>query len=209
MKIYIASGHGGNDPGAVANNTNERDEVEKIVNVTVMGLKKILDGKAEIIQVPNSLNVNDTPEWINQQDKGNTDSYCIEIHLNANKGTPGSGIETFYGNKPMAISIQKKLVEVMGLPDRGVKDGNDLKFNRVTNPASCLTELGFINNPQDLAIVRQKGSLALTKALYDLVSEKPLIIGQPIEPEKELLQEIKKGLEQEIENIKQITLKIN
>ena len=209
MKIYIAAGHGGRDSGAVANGTNERDEVEKIVNETVTNLKTVLAGKAEIIQVPNELNVDKTPEWINQQDQGNTDSFCIEVHLNSNTGNPGSGIETYYGNLDMAKKIQAKLVEVLKLAGRGVREGNDLKFNRVTNPASCLTELGFINNPHDLEIIRERGSMALTKALYDLVSPTPMIIANPIGTEKGLLLEIKSALEQEIENIKQITNKIN
>lgn len=209
MRIYIAAGHGGNDPGAVANNTTERDEVEKIVNTTVFNLKRLLEGKVEIIQVPNNLTVDLTAESINEQDAGQTGNYCIEVHLNSNKLIPGSGTETYFGNKPMAISIQKKLVEMLGLPDRGVKDGTNLKFNRVTNPASCLVELGFINNPQDLAVVQQKGSRALTYALYDLVSEIPLTVESPIEPEKGLLVEIKSRLEQEIKNLQEIHDKIN
>ncbi len=209
MKIYIAAGHGGNDPGAVANGTNERDEVEKIVNETVKNLKTVLNGKVEIIQVPNTLNVNDTPEWINKDNALATDNYCIEVHLNSNKGTPGSGIETYYGNKPMAITIQAKLVEVLKLMGRGVKEGNNLKFNYATSPASCLVELGFINNPHDLEIIRQRGSMALTKALYDLVSEKPMIIASPIEEEKALLLDIKNKLEQEIKALQEIHDKIN
>ena len=125
--------------------------------------------------------------------------------MNSNSGTPGSGTETYYGNKPMAISIQKKLVEVLGLPDRGVKDGTNLKFNNSTNPASCLVELGFINNPNDLEIVLQKGTMALVKAIYDLVSEKPLVFQSAIVITKSALEEIKSKLEREVKNLQTLS----
>ncbi len=209
MKIFIAAGHGGNDPGAVANNTTERDLVQKIVDESVKLLKPILAGKAEIIQVPNEQNVNGTAEWINSQGAGQPTDFCIEVHMNSNAGTPGSGTETYYGNKEMATIIQKKLVEVLGLPDRGVKDGQDLKFNRVTKPASCLAELGFINNPKDLEVVKAKGMSALAKAICELVGVKIETVQLPIITEKGLLQEIKIALEQEIKNLEQIHDKIN
>lgn len=209
MKIYIAAGHGGKDPGAVANNTTERDVVQKIVAESVAYLTNLLKDKAEIVRVPDELNFNNTAEWINQQDTGKTDSYCIEVHMNSNAGNPGTGTETYYGNKPMAINIQKKLVEVMGLPDRGVKDGNNLKFNNTTNPASCLVEMGFINNPTDLEIVLQKGTMALVKAIYDLVSDKPLQMASAIVITKSALEELKSKIQQEIKNLQEIHDSIN
>ena len=133
----------------------------------------------------------------------------MEVHLNANQGVPGTGTETFYGNKEFATKIQQKLIEVLGLRDRGVKDGTDLKFNRVTNPASCLVELGFINNPSDLEIVLKNGTMALVKAIYDLVSEKPLVFQSAIVIPKSLLEQVKSKLEQELKNLQEIHDSIN
>lgn len=209
MKIYIAAGHGGNDSGAVGNGTTERDEVQRIVDVTCPLLAKLLAGKAEIVQVPNNLNVNNTPEWINTQNKQEAGNYCIEVHLNSNNGTPGTGIETYYGDKNMATTVHRKLVEKLELFDRGVKDGNNLKFNRETIPASCLVELGFINNRSDLEKVKFLGIDALMNAVYYLVTNQNAPSPAPSDAEKALLQEIKQKLEQEIKNLEELRNRIN
>lgn len=209
MKIFIAAGHGGTDPGAVSGDAKERDEVEKIVNKTVIDLTQILKNKAEIIQVPNALNVNDTAKWINEKNQGQNGNICIEVHLNSNEGMPGTGIETYYGDQNLANLIHNKLVLILGLKNRGVKVGDYLAFNKNTIPASCLVELGFINNPADLKMIREQGSHALTEAIHGVFAIYDVNVEAPPSSEKKLLFEIKELIQKEIQGLENIYGKIN
>lgn len=77
----------------------------------------------------------------------------VSIHFNAFKGIWGShgGIETLYAQGSanglkLANLVQKELIEVTGLRDRGAKARNDLwVLNKTTMPA-VLAECGFMDN---------------------------------------------------------------
>ena len=167
MKIFLAAAHGGNDPGAVANNTTEAEEAKKIVEKCAGYLKKYLRPGEILMIVPHNLALEAEVEYINRQSNRNPGDICIEVNMNSNQGTPGTGIETYYGQSSLADILQKPLVKITKLADRGVKDGSRFYFNNMTSPGSALVELGFINNTNDLAIVREKGAYALAKGIAD------------------------------------------
>ena len=204
MKIFLASGHGGSDPGSIANGTNERDEVERIIAIAVPVLSLGLLHHAEIVHVPNEFAIEQTIKYINYHSHQPIVDICIEIHLNSNVGSPGTGTETFYGSKSLADRINKSVVSVLGLRDRGVKNGNHLWFNNSTNPASCLVELGFINNPTDLKIIQDKGASAIIKAISNFVGvnlEQPQIPDPPKSEQKSLEKALVHTRIREIRNI--------
>jgi N-acetylmuramoyl-L-alanine amidase len=79
--------------------------------------------------------------------------YYISLHANscANENT-GTGIETFIdadgGNaRVLADTIQKNLVDDIGLTDRGVKVKGF--YTKNIKSSSVLVEMGFINNQND------------------------------------------------------------
>src|SRR5690606_26902274 len=84
----------------------------------------------------------------------------VSIHVNAGGGT---GIETWWqSNAPeaqksnaLAKNIQNELVKETNVRDRGIKDGN-LHVNRETNMPSALVEVGFIDNSNDAAKLKQE-----------------------------------------------------
>lgn len=170
MIIFIAAAHGLNDPGAVANNTTERDEVIKIVDRAVESLIPALLPYHSVIKVPHNMKLADEVRFINLNSSRPSRDICIEIHMNSNRGKPGTGVEIFHGFIPLCNMLQKYLVEVTELKNRGVKFGRHLYFNRATKPRSALVELGFINNLRDLTIARGKGPAGLIKGITEFAN---------------------------------------
>lgn len=169
MKIFIAAGHGAGDPGAVSQGTNEATEVINLVNQAVDLLRKVQDATHEIIQVPNDFNLRDEVATINRDSTNATEDIAIEVHMNSNSGTPGAGIEVYWGDQILANTLKSVLIKETGMKDRGAKEGNYLYFNNATSPRSALLEMGFINNPKDLEVIRSKGAIAVAKAIANAV----------------------------------------
>jgi len=164
-KFFIAAGHGWLDPGACFGNVTERDEVIEIVDEAVKLLAGQVLPETEIVVVPHKYDLNDEVRFINESSNNPGHDLCLELHLNSNVGTPGTGTETYFGHTELTNQIHNQVVEVLGLRDRGIKDGRKFYFNAATIPASCILEMGFLNNPEDLARVRSLGGLALARAV--------------------------------------------
>lgn len=167
-KFFLAAGHGwrddgSTDPGAVSGSRIERDIAISLIDQAVAILKG-QDTKGREIVVINHRLVDAVPS-INQLSTDNAHDLACELHLNSNAGAPGTGVETYYGLPSLATEMNNAIVGELGLANRGVKDGNWLYFNNSTNCASCLVEIGFINNDTDMAKVLAKGGLALAKAV--------------------------------------------
>jgi len=184
MKVFIAAGHGGGDPGSLGNNTTEAAEVIKLVDDTVQLLSGRYGAEIEIIQIDNKMNLQDEVAIINKLTTDPNKDIAIEIHMNNNTGSPGTGIETYFGKRSLAENLQKTLIEELGMIDRGVKEGNWLYFNNSTHPGSALIEIGFLNNVTDLVKVRESGAHALAMAIVNAVGVKLPTPNQP-EPPKE------------------------
>lgn len=91
--------------------------------------------------------------------------FCIELHCNA-FNTKATGTETLYWYssvkaKELAQSLQKSMVEVLGLADRGIKpiESGDrgATILQATYCPCALVESFFIDNSKDLA----RGQLCL------------------------------------------------
>ena len=141
---YIDAGHGGYDPGAVANGLKEKDLTLSIA----LKVKAKLEAKG--IKVVMS---RDTDKFLSLQDianKANTSNpdIFISIHINSAGATSASGIETYYYkgvDKPLASNIQDKLIEYTGANNRGVK-WEEFFVVKNTNMPAALVESGFITN---------------------------------------------------------------
>ena len=85
----------------------------------------------------------------------------VEIHMNSNQGTPGTGTEAFVSirdtgrARTLATAILNR-IEALGFRNRGVKtqvnaQGQDaFAILRLTNMPAVLLECAFINNPADM-----------------------------------------------------------
>lgn len=163
-KIFLACGHGGSDVGAVGKNVYERDLAISIANQAEKLLKTQKLGKT-YVRVPDSLALTAEVAWINKNLASASHDVAINLHFNANAGTPGTGTETWYGHKTLATEVNTEVAKVLGLKNRGVKRNDLFWFNRSVKCASCILEMGFVNNTKDVETIKKNGGLALAKAI--------------------------------------------
>lgn len=171
--VVIDPGHGGNDSGAVGPTGLFESHVAWRIACIVAdlleryGITVILtrngDERVSLdkrVQIANSANAD----------------YFISIHINSAKNNAATGTETFAfakgveGDK-LAHSIQINLVKSIGLEDRGVKY-NSMQVVRETTMPACLTEVAFINNPNEEALLKQdefleKAAVGIVKGILE------------------------------------------
>lgn len=153
-KKYIAidAGHGGTDPGAVANGLREKD-----VNLDVAKRVEALL-KTKGISVYMTRTTDKTIALDQRVPLAVKSGANAFVSIHANSATPAaSGSETFYSaalsqnaidSKQLATFIQNRLYKAMDHNNRGVKDVPYLVLR--TNPMpAALVELGFLTNSSD------------------------------------------------------------
>lgn len=160
VKIYIDPGHGGNDPGAVANGLREKDLTLKI------GLyaRDYLLNNYSGVQVKMS-RTSDTTKSLSARTKEannwNADAY-VSIHINAGGGTgfesyvyPGVGSST----KNLQNDVHGEVMKVFsGFRDRGKKQEN-YHVLRESKMKAVLTENGFIDTKKDAEFLKSESNL--------------------------------------------------
>ena len=173
MKVFIGVGHGGSDPGAVANGVKEkalnlhialacRDElIRHGVSVKLSRTKDEDDPASERIRECNAFG----PDL------------AVDIHNNAGGG---DGAEVFYHykggkSKTLAENILAEIV-ALGQNSRGVKVKRNSKgqdafgFIREISAPSVIVEVCFVDNATDLEFLaterdREKAGQAIAKGI--------------------------------------------
>ncbi|MEH7457714.1 N-acetylmuramoyl-L-alanine amidase [Bacillus sp. JJ1127] len=75
---------------------------------------------------------------------------AISIHLNA-ANSNATGTEVLHYNNPeLAAKVSAKIAGVLGIKDRGPKDGKSIGYINSTKAEAILIELCFIDNPSDM-----------------------------------------------------------
>ncbi|WP_337970132.1 N-acetylmuramoyl-L-alanine amidase [Virgibacillus salexigens] len=153
FKLYNDPGHGGKDPGAVANGIKEKDIVLKIS----MKITDILLSEYEDVQVKMSRTGDTYPtltERTNEANAWGADLF-LSTHTNAFNGSAYGYEDYVYttiseGSRTEEIRehIHREIMKVNGLRDRGEKKKNLHVLRESTMPA-VLTENGFIDNKGD------------------------------------------------------------
>ncbi len=156
MKIAVNFGHGPKDsgvfdPGAIGpTKYKEATQNEEVGNLVV---RKFKANGHTVLDIHDG-DLNDVTKKANDW---NAD-YFISIHANASVNPNAQGVETYalapggYGEK-MAIAIQRELVEMTDLANRGAKFANFHVLRETSMPA-VLVEAGFISNPDEEALMR-------------------------------------------------------
>lgn len=155
-KVFLGVGHGGSDPGAVANGVREAD-----LNLSIaLACRDELERHGVQVLMSRTKDENDSlPEEIAECNRYNPD-LAVDIHNNTGKG---DGAEAFYYtgggmSKTLAENIIAEIVKI-GQNSRGAKPNivNGVKeyfgFIRETNAPAIIVETCFIDNRLDLMIV--------------------------------------------------------
>lgn len=154
-KVFIAVGHGGKDPGAVANGLKEKDINLAIAKSCETELKR---NNIEVLLSRYKDEDDVLLDEIRECNKYNPD-IAIAIHVNAGGG---DGSEIFHhsgghNSKRLAECIEievKKLNNSRGLKTRLNDEGKDYYgFIRDTIPPAIIIECAFIDNKKDIEVV--------------------------------------------------------
>lgn len=155
-KVFIGVGHGGADPGAVANGFKEKD-----LNLTIaLFCQSELARHGVLTKLSRTKDDNESlTEKINECNAFAPD-LALDIHNNAGGG---DGAEVFYHHKggtgkTLAVNILDEVVKI-GQNSRGAKvktnsQGVDaFVFIRNTTAPAVIVECAFLDNKKDLTIV--------------------------------------------------------
>lgn len=172
-KVFIGVGHGGSDPGAVSNNTKEKD-----LNLSIaLACKDELERHGVSVKMSRTKDENDTLSEEIKECNAYSPDLAVDIHNNAGGG---DGAEAFYHygggtSKTLAENILTEVVKV-GQNSRGAKIrkndyGKDYYgFIRETSCPSVIVECAFVDNAADLKILdteskRKKVGQAVAKGI--------------------------------------------
>lgn len=160
MKVFLGVGHGGSDPGAVANNTKEKD----------LNLSIALACRDELLRHGISVKMSRTKDESDplsdeiRECNAFGPDLAVSIHNNAGGG---DGAEVFYHygggkSKVLAENVLSE-IEKVGQNSRGAKirknsNGKDYYgFIRETSCPAIIVECAFVDNARDLQILATEG----------------------------------------------------
>lgn len=158
--IVVDPGHGGSNPGAVANNTRESD------NNLAVGLKlrdKLVQAGATVIMT------RDTDRTVGPEGsslgtelaarvdlaESNHADLFVSIHSNENPDANIAGAMTFYPSgksSSLASSIQNALIATTGAVNKGTSPATFYVLRNASMP-STLVEMGFVSNREEATLL--------------------------------------------------------
>lgn len=186
-KVFIGVGHGGSDPGAVANNTKEKD-----LNLSIaLACRDLLVKHGVNVKMSRTKDENDPISEEIRECNAFAPDLAIDIHNNAGGG---DGAEVFHHHgggkgKTLAENIIAEIVKV-GQNSRGIKtrknsQGKDYYgFIRETSCPSVIVECAFVDNAEDIKVLSTE---AKRQAMGEAIAKGVLsTLGIEIQPKKSL-----------------------
>jgi N-acetylmuramoyl-L-alanine amidase len=151
--IVVDPGHGGSNPGAVANNDREAD------NNLAVGLKlrdKLAAAGAKVVMTrSNDTTVAPEGSSLGQElaarvslAESNHADIFISIHSNENPDPNIAGAMTFYHSEKspqLALSVQSELIKATGAVDKETSPATFYVLRNTSMPG-ILVEMGFVSN---------------------------------------------------------------
>ncbi|NJE02648.1 N-acetylmuramoyl-L-alanine amidase [Thermococcus sp. MV11] len=151
--ICVDAGHGGTDPGAVANGVEEKD-----INLAIaLKVAKLLeDDGAKVVLTRDGDYYVSLSDRVSIANSAGCDIF-ISIHANAASDTSASGFEVYhyYGSTKgnlLATYVDAEMAKVIPLKNRGVKEAGFYVLKYTSMPA-ILIETGFVTNTYDVSIM--------------------------------------------------------
>ncbi len=174
--IAVDPGHGGADPGAIGYSGLKEKEVNL---TTALELSRLLKAAgAEVVLTRTGDQTVNNLRRVNLANDSGADLY-VSIHANAYSKNESNGTETFYYSNSnnssesrfLAGVLQKELVDVLRLRNRGVKTNSFYVLKNTDMPAA-LVEMAFLTNPEEEKMLRDEKVLhSAAEALYRGIAE--------------------------------------
>lgn len=219
-KIMLDAGHGGEDPGAVYNGRQEKDDNLRLV----MAIGNILEQSGVDVLYTRTTDIYQTPFQKAQIANESGADFFISIHRNSSPvNNQYSGVETLVYDKSgikleMAENINAQLAKV-GFENLGVKARPGLVVLRRTRMPALLVEVGFLNTDKDNMLFDERFD-EIAQAIADGIlmtldirnteypgtnanpsgSTPPADMGSTDSPENEMLYRVQVGLFRNKEN---------
>lgn len=148
--VVLDAGHGGENPGAVYNGRQEKDDALALT----LAVGQILAANGVEVYYTRETDIFETPLQKAQEANQTGADYFVSIHRNSSP-VPNqyTGIETLVYNRygeaaRLAYNINEELEEV-GFENQGVNERTNLAVLRRTQMPAVLVEVGFINTEAD------------------------------------------------------------
>ena len=181
IKIYIDQGHNPVNPNAGAEGNGLREQ--NLVYTIGQELADLLraNGNFEVrLSRPSpetqlgTSKASSLSARVNEANAWGAD-YFISLHTNAASSPNAGGTEAYVFSIPSAASrlandIVDGVTEYTGLRDRGVFTRSGLYVLRKTQMPATLVELGFISNPEEAALMRDRPDL-FARGIYEGILE--------------------------------------
>lgn len=194
MKVFLGVGHGGSDPGAIADKVKEKD-----LNLSIaIACRDMLVKHGVTVKMSRTKDESDPLSEEIRECNAFAPDLAVDIHNNAGGG---DGAEVFYhygGGKSRALaeSILAE-IEKVGQNSRGAKirknsQGKDYYgFIRETSAPAVIVECAFVDNATDRQILategdRQAMGVAIAKGILSA-------LGVAIEAERSTLYRVQVG----------------
>lgn len=153
-RVVLDAGHGGENPGAIYNGRQEKDDALALT----LEIGRILEENGVEVIYTRETDVFETPLQKAQEANRAGADYFVSIHRNSSP-VPNqyTGIETLVFNRygeaaRLAYNINEELEEV-GFENQGVNERTNLAVLRRTQMPAVLVEVGFINTEADNALL--------------------------------------------------------
>lgn len=161
--VVLDPGHGGTNPGAVANQVEEAQ-----INLDVsLKVKDLLEKEGAKVVLTRDANRNVAAKGVPLSAElqarldiasAQAGDIFVSIHSNSNENSQIKGAMSFYydeGSKELAQTIQQQLIQSTKAVDKGIVKENFYVLKNSAVPA-VLVELGFVTNPQEAAMLNTK-----------------------------------------------------
>ena len=160
MKVFIGVGHGGGDPGAVANGVKEKD-----LNLSIaLACRDLLEKHGVAVKMSRAKDEDDSVSEEIRECNAYSPDLAVDIHNNAGGG---DGAEVFHHHgggvgKALAENILSEIAKI-GQNSRGAKirknsQGKDYYgFIRSTTCPAVIVECAFVDTSTDLKILASEG----------------------------------------------------
>lgn len=150
--VVIDPGHGGRDPGALGQMSQEKQIVLNVANQLIQLLRD--DPDIDVVPTRESDVYLSLDERVNVANQAQADLF-LSVHTNAATSSSAVGSETYvYKNIDQSFGqvVHNHLIQATQLPDRGLKEAR-FRVLRLTNMPAALIEIAFISNPNEEALL--------------------------------------------------------